>query len=99
LNRSKGALEECLCFEYLKNGYVEHGGIEGGDDPSGARINHGDQTIANALSWMVSRPSWQGRKKQEQEKPAAPWANVFDLTYRREFLEEQKRREVDEAWA
>jgi hypothetical protein len=96
LPRSKESLEECLAFEYVKSGYVEHGGIEGGDDPSGARVNHGDRTIADALAWMVSRPSWQGRKKREQEKPAAPWANVFDPAYRRQLFKAQKRRE--EAW-
>jgi hypothetical protein len=97
LNRSKGALEECLSFEYLKNGYVEHGGIEGGDDPSGARINHGDQTIADALSWMVSRPSWEGRKKREQEKPAAPWATL-SLDYRRQLCEREKARAEEDEW-
>jgi hypothetical protein len=97
LNRSKGALEECLSFEYLRNGYVEHGGIEGGDDPSGARINHGDQTIADALSWMVSRPSWEGRKKREQEKPAAPWATL-SLDYRRQLWVQEKSRADEDEW-
>lgn len=53
LNRSEFALSECLAFNYMADGYVYHSGWRDPKDPSGARINHGDRVIADALCWKL----------------------------------------------
>jgi len=63
LNRSVTALDECLNFKYAAAGRVEHGG-ERANDESGASINHGDQTMADALCWRLMRAR---RRKVEKE--------------------------------
>ena len=53
LNRSEYALSECLAFVYKADGYVGHSGWSDPKDPSGARINHGDRVVADALCWKL----------------------------------------------
>ncbi len=55
LNPDKEALEECLKFAYTPSGGVEHAGEPGKGDPSGARMNHGDLTIADGIACMLMR--------------------------------------------
>ena len=49
LNRSKIALQECFFFINTLQGTIEHTGEIKTKDPTGARVNHGDHTIADAL--------------------------------------------------
>lgn len=49
-NYSVEALKECLNFKYNDSGGLEHANIESRDDPSGARVNHGDRVIADSLA-------------------------------------------------
>ena len=51
LNRSKEALADCANFNFTASGHVEHSGEASPDNNSGARINHGDLVIADALAW------------------------------------------------
>jgi hypothetical protein len=69
-NADDQALAECLDFEYTRDG-VEHAGIEGGDDPSGARVNHGDRVVADALAWMmaVDLTGFRGQRKRDRNQP------------------------------
>lgn len=53
LNQSFDALKECLAFEYGPRGDVFHGGERNTADPTKARENHGDMTIADALLWKM----------------------------------------------
>jgi hypothetical protein len=53
LNRSHNALSECLAFNYNADGYVYHSGWKDPKDNSGARINHGDHVVADALCWKL----------------------------------------------
>ena len=55
LNPSETALEECLFFRY-KGNKVEHSGETNSEDPTGASVNHGDRTIADALGWKIAKP-------------------------------------------
>ena len=50
INRSEPALKECLDFEYMESGHLAHTGESKTADPSGARGNHGDRVIADALA-------------------------------------------------
>ena len=53
INRSRPAIDECAKFRYNPQGKVEHSQQATTDDPSGARENHGDRTIADALAWKM----------------------------------------------
>jgi hypothetical protein len=92
INRSEEALKECLLFRYTPSGRVEHGSESGGDDPSGARENHGDRVIADCLAYkMMKQLGFTGEREREEEVP------VGSLAWRRQLHEEQRRRE--QAWA
>ena len=55
VNRSEAALMECLRFVYALGGDVKHSGSDSKNDVSGARENHGDIVIADALSHMLGK--------------------------------------------
>ena len=49
-NRSSRAMDECLCFICKMDGTIEHSASANAHDPGGARANHGDIVIADALA-------------------------------------------------
>lgn len=53
INRSEDALRETLAYNYTPGGTVAHAEATTTSDPSGARDNHGDRVIADALANMV----------------------------------------------
>ena len=53
INRSKEALEETLEYIHTPDGSVEHARALSKVDPSGAKKNHGDRCIADALAWKA----------------------------------------------
>jgi hypothetical protein len=53
VNRSERAVRDTLQFQFGKDGFVKHAGEESGKDYSGARVNHGDMVIADALAWLM----------------------------------------------
>lgn len=63
-NRSKAALEEML-FYVFSNNSVEHSGAVTSSDPSGARENHGDRVVADAL--VVTKLLGPARRKDSVE--------------------------------
>ena len=66
LNRSERALRECLMFRYAKGNTVEHPGESGRiGDASGAGSNHGDITMADAMSYLVVK-EFEKRIEKEQ---------------------------------
>lgn len=92
LNRSKSALADCLAFRYDKRGMVEHSLETNVQDPSGARSNHADVVIADALSWKMAKTFGQPEAKKIEE--AVP---VLSLQWRRNLAEQKTRDEL--AWA
>lgn len=52
-NRSELALRETLEYVFLGNNWVEHASLGEVEDPSGARDQHGDRVIADALAVKV----------------------------------------------
>lgn len=52
-NRSEQAMRETLEYVFLGNNAVEHSAISQMEDPSGARDQHGDRVIADALAAKV----------------------------------------------
>lgn len=70
LNRSESALTELLVWKYSKDGYPVWGRASPSEDGSGARDNHGDQTIADALCLkMLLKLGISERKKEIETAP------------------------------
>lgn len=66
-NRSHLAIMECRSYVYIVGGGVAHSrALSKGLDPSGARANHGDRVIADALAYMLVSGTG------EAAKPEAP---------------------------
>lgn len=65
-NPCKDALSECLQYTFNKNGNLQHGGAMAASDPSGARDNHGDMVVADALSYRgMKEIPWYEPKPEE----------------------------------
>lgn len=82
VNRSKEALEECYEYIFDATGNVVHSKENVRTDPSGARSNHGDRVMADALAW---RGLSERRSKPEPIKREIP---IGSLAWR---MEERKR--------
>lgn len=90
INRSQDAIDECLNFVHMPNGSIEHAGTRDGEDPTGARVNHGDRVIADALCWKMAKDTATLPPPKEPEFP------MFSLGWRREYHKERERRK--NAW-
>jgi hypothetical protein len=53
VNFSERALRDTLNFQYRKDGHIEHAGVASIKDFSGARQNHGDLVMADAMAWKM----------------------------------------------
>lgn len=100
LNRSRQALEECNMFVNTARGTVEHSQegtgfseATGEQDPSGARVNHGDRVIADALCWKMCRESGTGgpNARVKPKGPAEP--PLLSLAWRRQYGENKRREQ------
>ena len=69
VNRSERAMDECLRFIMTQNGNVEHSSATNANDPSGARTNHGDLVIADALATLALTENAVRDVPQEQRVP------------------------------
>jgi hypothetical protein len=93
VNHSEDALRDALEYVYMPNNSVEHSRANNSIDPSGARANHGDRTIADALAWkgVRDRPVPKSRATSTQKAPA----NTF-LSRRQKYLANQRPKN---AWS
>ena len=82
INRSTEALQETLEYVFSQDGSVDHAKASDKRDPSGARSNHGDRVIADALGvkGISERPT-----KSASESPKVP---IGSLAWRREMRAE-----------
>ncbi len=75
INPSQRALEECLHYRWTVQGTIEHSGAIESDDPTEARVNHGDRVIADALAWLLCRRagilSSRGQGKEAEAQPGS----------------------------
>lgn len=100
LNRSEDALEECLAFNYVDGGDIKHSGAARPKSNSGARSNHGDRVIADALCWKLIS---EGKRLVSLDDPNSrleftePVKQQGSLAWRAE-LARIRRRESDQ-WA
>lgn len=86
LNRSKEALEECLEYIFAPDGSVVHSRATKKDDPSGAKANHGDRAMADALAWKGMQEYAVRTISQEACKPSVPYGS---LAWRNKMREER----------
>ncbi len=82
INRSTEALQETLEYVFSSDCSVDHAKASDKRDPSGARSNHGDRVIADALGikGISERPT-----KSVSESPKVP---IGSLAWRREMRAE-----------
>lgn len=94
INRSKEALEETLEYIFGPDGSPVHSRSNGADS-SGARDNHGDRAMADALAWKGIKERESRPKEQEPEIPAGclAWRNKM-----REKEKQPSNRELDSSW-
>jgi hypothetical protein len=89
VNRSAEALAECLAYVVAATGHVEYGGGAAGDDPTGARVNHGDRVVADALAWKLAEEVPQAARTENPDEPP-----VKSLAWRRKL----GREEANDPW-
>lgn len=91
VNRSREALQECLEYIFDPLGGVSHSREANREDPTGARDNHGDRVIADALAWkgLKSKRARPDRPKQEIPIGSLAWRNEQRAKMKRE-KEEKK---------
>jgi hypothetical protein len=81
INRSDAALRECLNFCYDGRGQPIHSQYTNTEDLSGARENHGDLVIADALAWKMCLSMGLGKAAIRVEDEIAP----LSLAWRRQL--------------
>jgi len=91
-NRSKAALNECLNYIITKTGAIEHNQAIAYTtmDPSGARANHGDIVIADALAWWSMRDL----ATNDTDEKTGNIIPVGCYQWRMDRLEDQRRKEA-----
>lgn len=90
VNRSALAMDECLRFVCRMDGTVEHSASANAKDPSGARANHGDMVIADALAALCLGEAEDRDVPQETQVPygSVAWRMRFDR------IEDDRDRDV-----
>ena len=68
-NRSERALKETLAFKYGEKGDVLHAQEASLNDPTGARVNHADRVIADALAWKMASVMATRRPEERADEP------------------------------
>lgn len=97
VNRSKEALEECLEYVFDPTGGVSHARSVNKEDTSGAKFNHGDRVLADALAW---RGALEGATKEVPKKPEVPPGCLAWRIQQRNKQKSKPGRELrpDEGW-
>lgn len=93
VNRSSDALEQCLMFEYGPRGNIIHGHEENTQDPSGARDNHADMVIADALACKMVRENFVVELAQAQLE-----VQPNTLGWRHKRAEDERRAKANSVW-
>lgn len=91
VNRSEDSINEAYHYVLMADGRVVHAASEDTEDPSGARDNHGDRVIADALAVRVLGL----RDRPQQTKDQTPPPNSF-AARREAYL--RSRRELAHSW-
>ena len=90
VNLSQPAIRECREYVFSQTGGLVHARSRSAIDPSGARDNHGDRVIADALCCKLCATS--ANPKIQVAQVAKPGT----LAWRREEVKERKRKARDD---
>ncbi len=91
LNPDELSLNECLDYVYLQSGAIEHVSQTEEIDPSGAKSNHGDRVVADALAVMLLGIKPPDEKKVVTGNMQEP--QPFSYLWRLKRLEAEQNRE------
>lgn len=83
LNRSEAALKEMLMFTRDASGNIVHPHERITDDPGGARQNHGDRVIADAIAWFVAKGI--GKTIVKEQKAEIPYGSLLWRRHQRQL--------------
>ncbi len=86
INRSRVALEECLEYIFMSQGGVAHTKENNKEDPTGARDNHGDRVIADALAWRCMT------ERVVAPKHSSPKIPIGSLRWRQEQRKKEENK-------
>ena len=92
VNRSKLALEEALEYVFGADGSIEHSRSKSKTDPSGAKANHGDRCIADALAWKALRERVHAPAAETRVIP------VGSLAWRNNRREQEHELQLVDGW-
>lgn len=95
INRSREAMEETLEYMYMPDGSVEHSRAANKSDPSGARDNHGDRVIADALACLGLK---ENIKRPSQEKRDVPIGCLQWRINRQKQQKQMSGRQLGKGW-
>lgn len=95
INRSKEALEETLEYVFMPDGSAEHARSSNKVDPTGAKKNHGDRVMADALAWKVIG---ERHRIPVQEKPEVPIGCLAWRNKQRELAKQKVGTELGAGW-
>ena len=84
-NRSEFALDECKNIVFGDDGHIGHSGALKKGDPTGAKVNHSDRVMADALAWKICSEA----AKEELEKPE-DGPPIYSLAWRREQRDKEE---------
>lgn len=88
INRSREALEECLFWAVTPQG-LKHTRQTSKTEQSGAGVNHGDRSVADALAWRLAR-GLGARLQKVEEQRIMPGT----LAWRRQIAQTQEEAAV-----
>jgi hypothetical protein len=94
INRSEWALKQCAPYRYNASGHPEHPSDAKAEDHTGARTNHGDMAIADALAWKMAESFGMIGPRKSTQTSQAP---VGSLAWRRLIASQSGRDSWDEA--
>ena len=95
VNRSREAMQECLEYIFAPNGSIAHSREDNKTDPSGAKSNHGDRVIADALAWKGIN---ERARNPRRGKPEIPPGSLAWRRQQREAAMKPTNRELEEGW-
>ncbi len=95
VNRSKRALEHTMNFVFMKDGHIEHAGAASTKDLSGARENHGDIVIADALAWKALVYSGGLAEPADDDRDKKPSFEPMNLARRRALAHNAAKDSAD----
>jgi len=95
VNRSKVAVEETLEYIFTPDGSIAHSRSASKNDPSGAKSNHGDRCMADALA---SKGMSERIQKSVRDKPEIPPGCLKWRMIQKENDKRSSNRELSREW-